>query len=149
DIYGTYSFTGLTNGSYTITPSRTGFTFSPTSSTQTVSGANIGDVAFDATSTQSGPIVTCPASSTTNVTIQNFSFTPQNVTISAGGIVKWTDNGTTHTVTSGTSPTPDGKFNSGNLGTGSTVCVQFPTTGTYNYFCNIHPYNMIGSVVVQ
>jgi plastocyanin len=149
DIYGTYSFTGLANGSYTITPSRTGFFFSPTSSTQTVSGANIGNVAFDATSTQSGPIVTCPASGTTNVTIQNFSFTPQNVTISAGGIVKWTDNGTTHTVTSGTSPTPDGKFNSGNLGTGSTVCVQFPTTGTYNYFCNIHPYNMIGSVVVQ
>ena len=41
DASGNYTFTGLDNGSYTITPSRTGFTFSPTSSPQTVSGANI------------------------------------------------------------------------------------------------------------
>ena len=40
DANGNYTFTGLDNGSYTITPSRTGFTFSPTSSPQTVSGAN-------------------------------------------------------------------------------------------------------------
>jgi len=35
-------------------------------------------------------------------TIQDFSFTPDNVTINANGIVKWTNNGATHTVTSGT-----------------------------------------------
>jgi plastocyanin len=150
DIYGTYQFIGLANGSYTITPSKPGFTFSPASSTQTVSNADIlAAVSFAATSIQSGQIVTCPPSGTTDVTIQNFSFTPQNVTISANGIVKWTNNGTTHTVTSGTSSIPDGTFSSGNLGTGATVCVQFPATGTYNYYCNIHPYNMIGSVVVQ
>jgi inhibitor of cysteine peptidase len=149
DIYGTYQFTGLSNGSHTITPSKTGFTFSPTSSTQTVNGQDITGVYFAATSIQSGQIVTCPPSGTTDVTIQNFSFTPQNVTISANGIVKWTNIGSTHTVTSGTSSIPDGTFSLGNLGTGATVCVQFPATGTYNYFCNIHPYAMIGSVVVQ
>ena len=38
------------------------------------------------------------------------------VTISANGIVKWTHIGLSiHTVTSGTSPIPDGKFDSGNL----------------------------------
>jgi hypothetical protein len=49
DASGNYSFTGLDNGSYTITPSKTGFTFSPTSSPKTVSGANITGVNFIAT----------------------------------------------------------------------------------------------------
>ena len=38
DTSGNYTFTGLDNGSYTVTPSKTGFTFSPTDNTQTVSG---------------------------------------------------------------------------------------------------------------
>jgi hypothetical protein len=49
DASGNYAFTGLDNGSYTITPSKTGFTFSPTSSSKTVSGANITGVNFIAT----------------------------------------------------------------------------------------------------
>jgi plastocyanin len=147
DANGNYTFTGLDNGSYTVTPSRTGFTFSPTSSPQTVSGADITAVNFITTAGLSALIVQCPQSGTTNVTIQDFSFTPDNVTISANGIVKWTNNGTTHTVTSGTTPTPDGKFNSGNLGTGATVCVQFLGIGTAQYFCAIHP-DMTGSVTV-
>jgi plastocyanin len=147
DASGNYTFTGLDNGSYTITPSRTGFTFSPTSSPRTVSGADITAVNFSATAGPSAQIVPCPPSGTTNVTIQDFSFTPDNVTISANGIVKWTNNGTTHTVTSGTTPTPDGKFNSGNLGTGTTVCVQFLGIGTAQYFCAIHP-DMTGIVTV-
>jgi plastocyanin len=148
DASGNYAFTGLDNGSYTITPSRTGFTFSPTDNTQTVGGGDIPGVDF---TTTAGPsallIVPCPLSGTTDVAIQDNVFTPDNVTISANGIVKWTNNGTTHTVTSGTTPTPDGKFDSGNLGTGATVCVQFFGIGTAQYFCNIHPA-MTGSVTV-
>ena len=148
DASGNYAFTGLDNGSYTITPSRTGFTFSPTSSPQTVSGADITAVNFITTAGLSALIVQCPQSGTTNVSIQDFSFAPDNVTISANGIVKWTNNGpSTHTVTSGTTPTPDGKFNSGNLGTGATVCVQFLGIGTAQYFCSLHPF-MTGSVTV-
>jgi len=153
DASGNYSFTGLDNGSYTITPSKTGFTFSPTDNTQTVIGANITGVNFAATSTQSAfaQVVTCPLSGTTDVTIRDFSFTPQNVTISANGIVKWTNNGTTHTVTAnfiGFAPRP---FDSGNLGTGATFCVQFFRNGPFGpftYFCNIHP-SMTGVVTVQ
>src|SRR4030066_123638 len=48
DASGNYTFTGLDNGSYTITPSRAGFTFSPTSSPRTVSGADITAVNFTA-----------------------------------------------------------------------------------------------------
>ena len=51
------------------------------------------------------------ATGTTNVMIQDNAFTPQNVTISANGIVKWTNNGpSVHSVTSGTTPNPDGQI---------------------------------------
>jgi hypothetical protein len=49
DGSGNYSITGLANGSYTITPSLASYTFNPTSSNQTVSGANITGVNFTAT----------------------------------------------------------------------------------------------------
>jgi hypothetical protein len=38
---GTYSFTGLSAGSYTITPSKTGYTFSPASLNPTVTSSNV------------------------------------------------------------------------------------------------------------
>lgn len=40
DASGNYSFTGLANGSYTIVPSLTGFTFRPASNVVTLSGGN-------------------------------------------------------------------------------------------------------------
>jgi hypothetical protein len=40
DTNGNYSFTGLSNGQYTITPSRTGSTFTPTSRTVTINNAS-------------------------------------------------------------------------------------------------------------
>jgi hypothetical protein len=43
---GAYTFTGIANGSYTVTPSKTGYTFSPTSRSVTVSGANVTVTAF-------------------------------------------------------------------------------------------------------
>jgi hypothetical protein len=46
---GAYTFTGLANGSYTVTPSHTGYTFSPASQNATVSGANITGLNFTAT----------------------------------------------------------------------------------------------------
>ena len=49
DGSGNYTITGLANGSYTITPTKTGYTFSPSSSPETVSGSNITGVNFTAT----------------------------------------------------------------------------------------------------
>jgi hypothetical protein len=46
DASGNYTFTGLANGSYTVTPSKTGFTFTPTSAPATVSNANVTSVNF-------------------------------------------------------------------------------------------------------
>jgi hypothetical protein len=48
---GAYSFAGLAAGPYTITPSKTGYTFSPTSSSQTLASADITNVNFTATLT--------------------------------------------------------------------------------------------------
>jgi Bacterial Ig domain/Lysyl oxidase len=49
DAGGNYSFGGLANGSYTITPTKTNFTFSPVSQSVTVSGANATLASFTAT----------------------------------------------------------------------------------------------------
>ena len=149
DDGGNYTFSGLSNGSYTVTPSKSGYTFNPSSSLQTVSSGNIASVNFTAALSQAVQIVACPSSGTTDVTIQDFIFFPSNAIVSINEIVKWTNNGpSTHTVTSGTSSSIDGKFDSGNLAQGATVCMKFPASGTYPYLCSIHDV-MTGSVTVQ
>ena len=46
---GSYTFTGLANGTYTVTPSNAGYTFSPGSQNVTISGSNVIGVNFTAT----------------------------------------------------------------------------------------------------
>ena len=48
DATGNYSFTGLLNGSYTVTPGKAGFTFAPASQAVTVSSRNVSGVNFAA-----------------------------------------------------------------------------------------------------
>jgi hypothetical protein len=48
DTSGNYSFNGLANGNYTVTPSKTGFSFSPVNQAVPVSGANITAINFTA-----------------------------------------------------------------------------------------------------
>src|SRR6185503_14171575 len=49
DSSGNYTFTSVANGTYTITPSKPAFTFSPASQSVTVNGANVSGVNFTAT----------------------------------------------------------------------------------------------------
>lgn len=49
DANGNYVFSGLANGSYTVTPSQSGYTFSPPSASVTLNGASITGVNFTAT----------------------------------------------------------------------------------------------------
>jgi hypothetical protein len=49
DSSGAFTFKGLANGTYALTPSRTGYTFSPTSQNVTVNGATVAGVSFTAT----------------------------------------------------------------------------------------------------
>jgi hypothetical protein len=48
DAAGNYTFTGLANGTYAVTPSHTGYTFTPTGQNATISGANITGLNFTA-----------------------------------------------------------------------------------------------------
>jgi len=48
DANGNYSFTGLANGSYTVTPSKSGYTFTPASQPVTISSANQTGINFTA-----------------------------------------------------------------------------------------------------
>ncbi len=60
---GTYTFGGLVNGSYTVAPSKSGYTFSPTSIAVTVSGANQTGKNFTATASACGGAITAAYSS--------------------------------------------------------------------------------------
>ena len=49
---GAYTFAGLANGVYTVTPTNTGFTFTPVNQSVTVNGANLSGINFTATALQ-------------------------------------------------------------------------------------------------
>ena len=79
------------------------------------------------------------------VAIEDFLFSPQDLTIEVGDTVTWTNlDSVSHTATSTSGPA---SFDSGFLATGDTFSFTFDTAGTYEYFCEPHP-NMIGSITV-
>jgi plastocyanin len=84
------------------------------------------------------------ASGSTTVQVKEFSFNPQNLTVSKGTKVTWKfEDDTDHTVTA------DRKtFKSADLKNGKTYSFTFNTAGKYSYFCSIHQY-MTGSVTVN
>jgi plastocyanin len=80
------------------------------------------------------------------VSIDNFAFAPQTITVAAGTTVTWTnhdDEG--HTVVSDDSPA---LFKSAGLDTDDSFTFTFAKAGTYKYHCSIHP-RMTGTIVVQ
>jgi plastocyanin len=89
------------------------------------------------------------------ITIQNFAFTPQTLTVKAGTTVTWTNNDSApHTVTSAdgisTSANTTSLFN-GSVNAGATFSHTFTKAGTYYYLCTIHKSQagMHGEIIVQ
>jgi plastocyanin len=79
-----------------------------------------------------------------DVTIDNFTFRPQQVTVKAGDTVTWINHDDIpHTVTSKTM-----LFRSKAIDTDDKFSFTFTTPGTFMYFCSLHPH-MTGSVVVE
>lgn len=80
----------------------------------------------------------------------NECFIPADVTITVGTTVTWSNDDTVaHTVTSGTpSGGPDGIFDSGLFIAGTTFDYTFDESGTYDYFCMVHPW-MKGTIQVN
>ncbi len=85
DASANYSFGGLGNGSYTVTPSEAGFTFTPASRVVTISGADASNVNFSASGTQSTWVIsgTIANGSGANVTLSGAA--NATVTASASG----------------------------------------------------------------
>src|ERR687898_2333231 len=78
-------------------------------------------------------------------------YEPPEVTVSPGATVVWDNqDNALHTATSGQSPTPDGKFDTGLVRANQqSKPVTMPTEpGEYPYFCTLHPF-LTGTVVVQ
>jgi amicyanin len=77
------------------------------------------------------------------VDIKNFGFSPATITVPAGSTVVWTnDDSIQHDIT----------FNGGSIASSvlnhnDTFSHTFPTAGTYDYICSIHPF-MHGTVIV-
>ena len=89
------------------------------------------------------------------VTIQNFAFTPQTLTVKAGTTVTWTNKDSApHTVTSAdgisTSANTTSLFD-GSLNSGATFSNTFAKAGTYYYVCSIQKSQagMHGAIIVQ
>jgi plastocyanin len=78
------------------------------------------------------------------VFIQGMAFSPANLTVTAGTTITWTNkDAVAHTVTSNIK-----LFNSGTIGSNGTFSYTFTSTGTFSYYCAIHP-SMVASVTVN
>jgi plastocyanin len=84
------------------------------------------------------------AAAEARVTISNFSFAPQTLTIRRGDTVRFVNSDDmVHTIVAG-----DGSFRSAPLDTGDSFVRTFARSGTIAYFCGLHPF-MKGSIVVK
>jgi plastocyanin len=82
-----------------------------------------------------------------HIVIENSAFSPNELTISAGDNVTWTNNeNTPHTVTSDSGGR--GGLSSGVMGPGEQYTKQFLSPGEYPYHCNFHN-TMKGKIVVE
>ena len=88
-------------------------------------------------STSSGPIA---------ISIHNFAFGPQSITVHVGTTVAWTNQDpqpTHHTASADL-----GAFTTGSLAPGQSGAFTFTKPGRYAYHCAIHNY-MTGVIVVD
>jgi plastocyanin len=84
-----------------------------------------------------------PLSGNVDVTIANFAFAPETLTVKVGTTVKWTNQDSAgHTVVAN-----DNSFSSGDLNQGDSYTFTFNTAGTFAYHCGVHP-NMKATITV-
>jgi plastocyanin len=109
--------------------------------------ANTGLPPSDASALQASPTnAVSGAAIVAKVSIDNFVFDPKELIVAAGTTVTWVNaEDFPHTATSTGSPP---LFNSKALDKDDTFSFQFKTSGTYDYFCKLHPY-MTGRVIVK
>ena len=78
------------------------------------------------------------------ITIDNFTFTPKELTVAVGTTVKWVNHDDIpHTVVEKKTT-----FRSKALDTDDSYSFTFTSAGTFDYFCGLHPH-MVGQVSVK
>jgi plastocyanin len=78
------------------------------------------------------------------ITIDNFTFTPKELTVAVGTTVKWVNHDDIpHTVVEKKTT-----FRSKALDTDDSYSFTFTSAGTFDYFCGLHPH-MVGQVIVK
>ena len=98
-----------------------------------------------------GPVVgamlafgTVAAQDANVVMIDNFTFSPKELTVAVGTTVKWVNHDDIpHTVVNA-----DKLFRSKALDTDDSYSFTFTSAGTFDYFCGLHPH-MVGKVIVK
>jgi plastocyanin len=78
------------------------------------------------------------------VTIDNFTFSPKEITVAVGTTVKWVNHDDIpHTVVEKKTT-----FRSKALDTDDSYSFTFAIAGSFDYFCGLHPH-MVGKIIVQ
>ena len=115
------------NNTQNVTP-----TLTPTS---TISPTNAGDKQQVVDNSNTSP-------KTYDITIEGFAFTPSDLNIKKGDTVTWTNQDSVSHQPKETS------FESSVLQKGQSFSFTFNSTGSFSYYCNIHP-TMKGRIVVE
>jgi plastocyanin len=109
-------------------------------------GCGDGQVAKEQPTTKSPGTEPMPAAETKQVVIDNFSFSPRELTVPVGTKVVWVNHDDVpHTATSTVKPRA---FDSGTLDTDGQFGFVFTKPGKYEYFCAVHP-KMTGQIIVK
>ena len=81
--------------------------------------------------------------------IQDICYIPSSIIIEKGKQVTWVNQDSAfHSVTSGFYDEPTELFDSGHLDPFESFSLTFDESGTYDYFCTLHPW-MMGQVIVK
>lgn len=102
---------------------------------------------------ESGPqthvVAMAEGSAVVGCEVDNACYIPHTVTVNPGDTVLWDNvDEAAHTVNSITDGVPDGIFDSGLVLVDESYEFAFQDSGTYEYFCIVHPW-MVGTVVVN
>jgi len=118
------------------------------------SGLNSEEVNSEETSLQTEEAIKADVIIPTKVSrpgcdVEDICYIPSKIVIEKGGSVTWlNEDSAFHTVTSGFYEEPTDLFDSGYLDPYQYYTLSFDEIGTYDYFCELHPW-MFAQVIVE
>ena len=118
------------------------------------SGLNSEEVNSDETSLQTEEVIKADVIIPTKVSrpgcdVEDICYIPSEIVVQKGDYVTWlNEDSAFHTVTSGFYGEPTDLFDSGYLDPYQYYTLSFDEIGTFDYFCELHPW-MFAQVIVE